>query len=90
VVETAHAELLARFPDAALLGVHGQTLAHDPRGRGTHQAGDGSLLAEALGKPVVWDFRRADVEMGGEGAPLAPFFHFACARRIGARRRLPC
>ena len=84
LVETAHAELLSRFEGADLVGFHGQTLAHDPRGRGTHQAGDGSILAEVLGLPVVWDFRSADVALGGQGAPLAPFFHFACARHIGA------
>ncbi|SFP27616.1 anhydro-N-acetylmuramic acid kinase [Tranquillimonas alkanivorans] len=85
VVETAHAELLAGFSGAAVVGFHGQTLAHDPRGRGTHQAGDGRVLAGALGVPVVWDFRSTDVRMGGEGAPLAPFFHFACAKWTGAR-----
>lgn len=84
VVEAAHAELLAGFPEAELIGFHGQTLAHDPRGRGTHQAGSGAVLADALGVPVVWDFRSADVRLGGQGAPLAPFFHHACARRIGA------
>ncbi|MDT8856296.1 anhydro-N-acetylmuramic acid kinase [Paracoccaceae bacterium Fryx2] len=84
VVETAHAELLSRFRGADVLGFHGQTLAHDPRGRGTHQAGSGDVLAEVLGLPVVWDFRSADVQMGGQGAPLAPFYHFACARHIGA------
>lgn len=84
VVETAHAELLSRFQGAALVGFHGQTLAHDPRGRGTHQAGNGSLLAEVLGLPVVWDFRTSDVALGGQGAPLAPFYHFALARHIGA------
>lgn len=84
VVETAHAELLSRFSGADVVGFHGQTLAHDPRGRGTHQAGDGAILAQVLGLPVVWDFRSNDVAMGGQGAPLAPFFHFACARRIGA------
>ncbi|MCW8843066.1 MAG: anhydro-N-acetylmuramic acid kinase, partial [Rhodobacteraceae bacterium] len=71
-----------------IVGFHGQTLAHEPRGRGTLQVGDGQGLAEALGVPVVWDFRSADVQMGGEGAPLAPFFHFACARWIGAEAPL--
>lgn len=45
---------------------------------------DGTALAESLKTPVVWDFRSADVELGGEGAPLAPFFHHACARYIKA------
>jgi anhydro-N-acetylmuramic acid kinase len=88
VVEAAHAELLSRFTGAEVVGFHGQTLAHDPGGRGTHQAGDGALLARALGLPVVWDFRSADVRMGGQGAPLAPFYHFALARRLGAARPL--
>lgn len=84
VVETAHVELLSRFSGAEVIGFHGQTLAHDPRGRGTHQAGNGALLAEALAVTTVWDFRSTDVEMGGQGAPLVPFFHHACARFIGA------
>lgn len=84
VVERAHAEVLAGFGGADVVGFHGQTLAHDPGGRGTHQAGDGARLAEATGRRVVWDFRSADVALGGQGAPLAPFFHFACARLIGA------
>ncbi len=84
VADAAHQQLLAGFGGADLVGFHGQTLAHEPRGRGTFQAGDGAALAGALGLPVVWDFRSDDVAMGGEGAPLAPFFHFACARRIAA------
>lgn len=85
VVETAHAQLLSEFDAADLIGFHGQTLAHDPSGRGTHQAGDGRILAEVLQTPVVWDFRSADVRFGGQGAPLAPFFHFALAKWIKAR-----
>ncbi len=88
IIETAHAELLSRFSGAELLGFHGQTLAHDPAGLGTHQCGNGAFLAQALGLPVVWDFRSADVTMGGQGAPLAPFYHFALARFIGATEPL--
>lgn len=86
IVEAAHAELLSGFTGAELIGFHGQTLAHDPRGtRRTHQAGSGARLAAALGTPVAWDFRSEDVAQGGEGAPLAPFFHFACAQWAGLR-----
>ncbi|MBK5927952.1 anhydro-N-acetylmuramic acid kinase [Rhodobaculum claviforme] len=88
VVEDAHAALLApllaRHPEVRLVGFHGQTLAHDPAGRGTHQAGCGARLAARLGCPVAWDFRTADVAAGGQGAPLAPFYHFACVARAGA------
>ena len=82
VVEAAHLELIARFGGVELIGFHGQTLAHDPGGRGTHQAGDGRALAIATGLPVAWDFRGMDVAAGGQGAPLAPFYHFALARRF--------
>ncbi|MGB3555936.1 MAG: anhydro-N-acetylmuramic acid kinase, partial [Jannaschia sp.] len=84
VVEAAHAELLSGFAGAEIVGFHGQTLAHDPARARTHQAGDGARLARNLGRTVAWDFRSADMEAGGEGAPLAPAFHHACARWSGA------
>ena len=64
-----------------LVGFHGQTVLHHPpkspfNGR-TLQLGDGDALAKALGKPVWYDFRTADIEAGGQGAPLAPIFHQA-------------
>jgi anhydro-N-acetylmuramic acid kinase len=83
-VRAAHASVVAGFGGVELVGFHGQTLAHAPRRRGTHQVGRGDWLARDCGLPVVWDFRTADVASGGEGAPLVPFFHFACARWIGA------
>ena len=64
-----------------LIGCHGQTLYHQGApapflGRKitcTWQTGDGSVLAQRLGVPVVSDFRPADMAAGGLGAPLVPF-----------------
>lgn len=88
VLQRAHEEVLQNFKSVDLIGFHGQTLAHEPRGRGTLQIGDGQALAEVLQTPVVWDFRSADIGLGGEGAPLAPFYHFALAQHIGADQPL--
>ncbi|MXU65871.1 anhydro-N-acetylmuramic acid kinase [Oceanomicrobium pacificus] len=66
-----------------LVGFHGQTLSHDPDTGRTFQIGDGARLASDSGCRVAWDFRSADMDAGGQGAPLAPFFHHACARWAG-------
>lgn len=84
LIETVHAQVLAGFEDVDLIGFHGQTLAHDPANGRTHQCGDGQVLADVLGKTVVSDFRSADVTLGGQGAPLAPFYHFALAKWMEA------
>ncbi len=86
IVEDAHLDFLAGIGDVAALGFHGQTLAHDPAAGRTHQAGDGARIARRSGLTTVWDFRSADVAAGGQGAPLAPFYHWALARFIGAGR----
>ncbi len=86
VVENAHAELLSGIKGAEVIGFHGQTTSHRPEIRATHQAGNGALLAEALGVTVVWDFRTVDVTLGGQGAPLAPFYHHALARHLALTR----
>lgn len=86
VVEIAHVELLDTFPPVDVVGFHGQTLTHLPDRAFTLQAGNGQVLAEALNRTVVWDFRSADMGLGGQGAPLAPFYHFALARHMGETR----
>ena len=81
-VDAVHAVLeQARSEDdgwrADLLGFHGQTILHAPARRFTWQIGDAALLSRETGLPVIHDFRSADVAAGGEGAPLAPFYHAA-------------
>ena len=63
--------------DVAVIGYHGQTVAHRPDRGWTWQIGDGAVLARATGIAVVSDLRSADVAAGGQGAPLLPIYHAA-------------
>lgn len=65
-----------------VIAFHGQTVWHDPEHRETIQIGDPQRLADRLRLPVVADFRTADVQAGGQGAPLVPLYHQALAAEL--------
>mgnify|MGYP001815469152 FL=1 len=61
----------------AALGCHGQTIRHSPDSAMpyTAQIGDPNRIAALTGITTVADFRRKDIALGGQAAPLAPAFH---------------
>lgn len=63
--------------DIVAIGNHGQTVFHQPDGPYpfTTQLGDNHIVAAKTGIAVVGDFRRKDMALGGQGAPLVPAFH---------------
>jgi len=78
----ANALLLASCVDTSAIiaiGSHGQTIRHEPDSPNPYslQFGNPTIIAARTGIDVVADFRRADIEAGGQGAPLAPAFHKA-------------
>ncbi|GAD80737.1 anhydro-N-acetylmuramic acid kinase [Vibrio ezurae] len=63
--------------DITAIGCHGQTVYHQPTGVHpfTTQIGDANLIAIKTGITIVADFRRKDMALGGQGAPLVPAYH---------------
>ncbi len=68
--------------DVDIIGFHGQTVLHRPGEALTVQLGNGRMLADVTGIPVVYDMRANDMEHGGQGAPLVPAYHQALAAYV--------
>jgi anhydro-N-acetylmuramic acid kinase len=74
--------------DVVAIGCHGQTVWHEPTGDApnTLQIGDNNQIVAKTGVTVVGDFRRRDIALGGQGAPLVPAFHQALLAHPVERR----
>lgn len=79
-----------------VIGSHGQTVwhqpAHDPTMTlsvpSTLQIGESAIITARSGVPVIADFRVADMAVGGQGAPLAPYFDWAVFGDPGRSRAI--
>ncbi|WP_268801622.1 anhydro-N-acetylmuramic acid kinase [Piscirickettsia litoralis] len=73
--------LIQQHPNLTIqaIGSHGQTVFHAPTGShpSSIQLGDANIIASQTGITTVCDFRRRDIALGGQGAPLVPAFHEA-------------
>ena len=71
-----------------LIGSHGQTIWHQPHSEplsgysteSTLQIAEPAVISMRTGLPLVADFRKADMAVGGEGAPLTPYLDFVLHR----------
>lgn len=85
-----------KMSDIDLIGSHGQTVCHLPQRsamfgktvRATLQIGDPGVVAALTGIVTVGDFRVSDMAVGGEGAPLVPYFDYLAFRSKKLNRGL--
>lgn len=89
-------------PDKIMaIGSHGQTIRHYPTSNTpsstntsstntdmayTVQVGDPNSIAQLTGITTIADFRRRDITLGGQGAPLVPAFHQSVFEKPGFSR----
>lgn len=74
--------------ELACIGIHGQTVWHQPNSldfagqniSSTLQLASPTVLSAEFICPVVSDFRSADIALGGQGAPLVPIFDYEYLR----------
>ena len=77
VVNTLLQQSNTEIESVLAIGCHGQTVRHRPQMGFSLQLVDANIIAERTGISVVSDFRRRDMAVGGQGAPLVPAFHQA-------------
>ncbi len=72
-----HAEIIKdlKTRDDTIIGLHGQTIYHNPSEKISKQLGNGKLLNQLTRRNIVFNFRNNDILNDGEGAPLTPIFH---------------
>lgn len=95
-VEVIIAQNNIKSEDIDFIGSHGQTIQHLPETefiegvpiRSTLQIGDPSVIAKCTGIITVGDFRTGDMALGGQGAPLVPFFDYMVLRNPEKNRVL--
>ena len=70
------------------VGFHGQTIFHNPEKKISKQLGDGKLMSQLIKKNVIYDFRQKDLINNGQGAPLAPIFHYLLSKNINKKYKV--
>lgn len=67
-----HAGQAGQTPQPLLIASHGHTVCHNPASGYSLQIGSAAHLHAITGLPIVHDYRRGDIALGGQGAPLVP------------------
>lgn len=86
-IESFIAEKMIDKNEITAIGLHGQTLWHEPNSKHpfSMQLGNANVITAQTGVSVVSDFRRKDIALGGQGAPFAPAFHQFLFSKLGSR-----
>ena len=66
---------ISKIKSVKAVGYPGITVSHKPQKKISITLGDPKEIARRTGLKIIADFRLTDMKVGGQGAPLAPYFH---------------
>lgn len=81
IAKQAHTVIKKSKKKVNLIGVHGQTVFHQGK-KFSWQIFDPAFLVSKTKTSTIFNFRNADISIGGQGAPLAPLFHAQLAKQF--------
>ena len=64
-----------KYSSIDYIGISGQTVFHDPKNKKTIQLGSCKKIQKKIKLKIVGNFRENDIKNGGQGAPIAAFYH---------------
>jgi len=64
-----------KYSSIDYIGISGQTVFHDPKNKKTIQLGSCKKIQKIIKLKIVGNFRENDIKNGGQGAPIAAFYH---------------
>ena len=65
-----------------IISSHGQTISHED-GISTRQIGTPKDMYQEFQIPIIYNVRQADIDVGGNGAPLMPFLDWLLFKEYG-------
>ena len=65
-----------------IIGLHGQTIKHKPSEGWSWQYINPKYFLNEFRTKIITDFRLKDINNGGDGAPIVPYFHHIMIKRL--------
>jgi len=91
IITIKHSKIVSKITEKfkikpQIIGFHGQTILHKPNENYSIQMGNAKLLFQLTNTKIIYEFRKNDLDNGGEGAPLTPIYHHNLKKKLKIKK----